>query len=70
MQSSSPSSERQIGSGVPQKRERERFQSFRLSSQLPKRPVPVDSGYQLMVLLSSLMRSLQADDLMNQESSG
>ena len=57
------SSSRQIGNGVPQKRERERFQSFRFSSQLPKRPVPVLSGCQLMVLLSSTMRSLRAVSL-------
>ena len=60
----------QIGSGVPQKRERDRFQSFRFSSQLPKRPVPVLSGFQLMLLLSSTIRSLHAVERMNQESSG
>ena len=70
MQISSPSSERQMGSGVPQKRERERFQSFRLSSQLPKRPLPVDSGCQPMVLFSSLMRSFIDELRMNHESSG
>ncbi len=70
MHISSPSSERQMGSGVPQKRERDRFQSFRLSSQLPKRPVPVDSGCQLMVLFSSDIRSFLAVLLMNHESSG
>ena len=37
------------GRGVPQKRERLRFQSTRFSSQFPKRPIPVDSGFQLMV---------------------
>ena len=70
MHISSPSSDRQIGKGVPQKRLRERFQSFKLSSQLPKRPVPVDSGCQLIVLFNSDIRSLHAEDLMNQESRG
>ena len=65
-----PSSSRQMGSGVPQKRLRERFQSFRFSSQLPKRPVPVDSGCQLMVLFSSNIRSFLAVERMNHESSG
>ena len=65
-----PSSSRQMGSGVPQKRERERFQSFRFSSQLPKRPEPVDSGCQPMVLLSYTMRSFFAVERMNHESSG
>ena len=58
------------GSGVPQKRERERFQSTRPSSHLPKRPVPVDSGFQRIVLLSSIIRSRSAVVRMNQESSG
>ena len=71
MQMVSPSSSlRQMGSGVPQKRLRLRFQSLRLSSQLPNRPVPVDSGFQLMQWLSSDMRSLLAVLRMNQLSSG
>ena len=70
MQTSSPSSSLHIGSGVPQKRERERFQSLRFSSQLPKRPVPVDSGCQLIVLLSSAMRSFFAVERINHESRG
>ena len=45
---SSPSSVRQIGSGMPQKRERDRFQSLALASQFPKRPSPVDLGFQLI----------------------
>ena len=68
--SSERSSVAQIGSGVPQKRERERFQSLRFSSHLPKRPVPVDSGFQRIVRFSSIMRSLQAVVRMNHESSG
>jgi len=40
-----PSSVRQMGNGIPQKRDRERFQSFALASQFPKRPSPVDFGF-------------------------
>src|ERR1035438_7429915 len=65
-----PSCERQIGRGVPQKRERDRFQSTRFSSQFPNRPVPVDSGFQLIVLFSSIIRSLCAVVFMNHESRG
>ncbi|RYD82447.1 MAG: hypothetical protein EOP53_03700, partial [Sphingobacteriales bacterium] len=67
---SSPLSVLQIGSGVPQKRERLKFQSTRFSSQLPNLPVPVEAGFQLMVLFSSIMRSLKAVVLMNQASNG
>ena len=59
-----------MGSGVPQKRERDRFQSTRPSSHLPKRPDPVDSGFQWIVRLSSIMRSRSAVVRMNHESSG
>ena len=58
------------GSGVPQNLDLERFQSTRFSSQLPKRPVPVAAGFQLIVLLSSIIRSLKAVVLINQLSSG
>ena len=68
--SSLPSSVRQIGSGVPQKRLRLRFQSWMFSSHCPKRPVPVDSGFQVIVLLRATIWSLTALALMNQESSG
>ncbi len=68
--SSERSSVAQIGSGVPQNRERERFQSLRFSSHLPKRPVPVDSGFQRIVPFSSIMRSLSAVVRMNHESRG
>ena len=63
-------SSRQMGSGVPQKRERERFQSLRFSSQLPKRPVPVDSGCQWMVLLRATISCFFAVSRMNHESRG
>ena len=68
--SSLPSSVRQIGRGVPQKRLRDRFQSWMFSSHWPKRPVPVDSGFQVMVLFSSTIWSLTAEALMNQASRG
>ena len=67
---SSLSSFLQIGSGVPQYLERLKFQSTRLSSQLPNRPVPVDSGFQLIVLLSSANRSFTAVVRINQLSNG
>src|SRR3990167_5863412 len=55
-----PSFDFHIGRGVPQKRERERFQSTKFSSQLPKRPVPVDAGFQLMFLFNSIILSFRA----------
>ena len=68
--SSAWSSVAHTGSGVPQKRERDRFQSTSPSSHLPKRPDPVDSGRQRMVLFSSIIRSRRAVVRMNHESSG
>src|SRR6185436_19736495 len=68
--SSSPSSVFQIGSGVPQKRLRLRFQSTIFSSQFPKRPSPVDLGFQLIVLFNATIRSLTAVVFMNQASRG
>ena len=68
--SSAPSSVRQIGKGMPQNRERLRFQSLTFSSHLPKRPVPVLSGFHVIVLFNSIMRSLAAVARMNHESSG
>src|SRR5882672_5211914 len=47
----------QIGKGVPQKRDLDKFQSTRFSSQLPNLPVPVDSGFQFTVLFNSTIRS-------------
>ncbi len=67
---SSPSSVLQIGNGMPQNLERLKFQSLRFSSQFPKRPVPVDAGFQLIVLFKAIIWSLFAVDLMNQLSSG
>src|SRR5690554_1495173 len=67
---SSPSSVLQIGSGVPQKRERDKFQSFKFSSHFPKRPVPVDSGCQLIVLFNSTILSFLSVTRTNQESNG
>ena len=68
--SSERSSVAHIGSGVPQKRERERFQSTSPSSHFPKRPVPVEAGFQSMVSLSSMSLSRRAVVRMNHESSG
>ena len=65
-----PSSVLQIGKGVPQNLERLRFQSTRFSSQFPNLPVPVDSGFQLMVLFRLIILSLYAVVRMNQESRG
>ena len=59
-----------MGSGVPQYLDRDRFQSTRFSSHLPKRPVPVLSGFQLIVLLRSIYLSRSAVVRMNHESSG
>ena len=65
-----PSSVRQMGNGIPQKRERERFQSLALASQFPKRPSPVDFGFQLIWLLCATILSLTLVTLINQESKG
>ena len=65
-----PSSVDQMGMGMPQNRERLRFQSFRFSNHFPNRPDPVLAGFQRMVLFSSCMRSLAAVARMNQLSSG
>ncbi len=59
-----------IGSGVPQNRERERFQSTRFSSHFPNLPVPVDFGFQFIVLFSSIILSRKAVVRMNHASSG
>ena len=67
---SSPSSVDQIGIGIPQYLERDKFQSFAFSSHFPKRPVPVDSGFHWMVLFNSTMRSFLSVTRMNHESSG
>ena len=70
MISSFKSSLRQIGSGIPQYLDRERFQSFTFSSQLANLPSPVDLGFQLMVSLSSTKRFFTAVIFTNQESKG
>src|SRR5260221_10546338 len=43
---------------------------YKILEQLPKRPVPVLSGFQLMFLFSSTRRSFLAVVRMNHESSG
>ena len=65
-----PSSVRQIGKGIPQKRERDKFQSLALASQFPKRPSPVDFGFQLILLLFATILSRTSVTLINQESKG
>ena len=68
--SSSPSLVLHIGIGIPQKRERERFQSTKFSNQLPNLPSPVDFGFQLMVLFKSIILFLQSVVFTNQLSIG
>ena len=65
-----PSSLLHIGIGIPQKRDLERFQSLAFSSQFPNRPVPVDSGFQLIDMFSLTMLFLKEETFMNQESKG
>ena len=60
----------QIGRGIPQYRDRERFQSLAVESQFPKRPSPVAFGFQLISWLSSYIRSRTSVTLINQESRG
>ena len=60
----------QMGSGVPQKRERDSAQSTLFSSHCPNRPVPMPSGCQLMVRFRSTIRSLTSVVRMNQLSTG
>ena len=54
--------------GVPQYRLREIPQSWIFSSQSPKRPFPMDSGIQWMVLLLRIKSSFTAVILINQDS--
>ena len=68
--SSLPSLVLHIGSGVPQNLDLLKFQSTRFSSQLPKRPVPVDSGCQLMSLFLLIKSSLSLVEFINQDSRG
>src|SRR5688572_9446674 len=70
MISSVLSSVRQIGNGMPQYLERDKFQSFAFLSQFPKRPSPVALGFQLISSFKSNRRSLTSLILMNQESKG
>ena len=60
----------QIGRGIPQNLDLERFQSFALESQLPNLPSPVDLGFQLIDPLSFVKTSLFSVTLINQESRG
>ena len=60
------SSQRQTGSGVPQKRFRERFQSRAPASQLPKRPEPTASGTQWVRSLFATSSPWSSSTFMNQ----
>ena len=68
--SSLPSLVLHIGSGVPQNLDLLKFQSTRFSSQLPKRPVPVDLGCQLISLFLLIKSSLSLVEFINQDSRG
>src|SRR6185312_11358052 len=68
--SSAPSSVRQTGKGVPQNLLRLKFQSTIFSSQLPNLPVPVEAGFQLIVLFSSIILSFTAVVFINHASNG
>ena len=59
-----------IGNGIPQYLERERFQSLAFFNQFPKRPSPVDFGFQLIVSFRSNILSFISVTLINQESNG
>ena len=65
-----PSELLQIGNGIPQNLDRERFQSFALLSQFPNLPSPVAFGFQFISLFRAVMFSLTSLILMNQESRG
>ena len=65
---SSHDSQTQMGSGVPQYRLRDRFQSMRLSSQFPMRPSRMCAGCQSTLRLLAISRSLTAVVRMNHES--
>src|SRR5690554_1669300 len=60
----------QIGMGVPQKRCREIAQSTLFSSQVPKRPLPVLSGFQFILEFNSTIRSFTLVVFINQDSTG
>ena len=46
----------QMGSGVPQKRSRDKAQSLFSSSQFPNRPSPTSGGTQWICLFNSIIR--------------
>ena len=60
----------QIGRGIPQNLDLDKFQSFALANQLPNLPSPVDLGFQLIDLLSSTNRSFFSVTFINHESKG
>src|SRR6478736_921530 len=65
-----PSSVLQIGNGIPQYLERDKFQSLAFFNQFPKRPSPVAFGFQLIVSFKSNILSLTLVISINHESRG
>ena len=65
-----PSSVLQIGNGIPQNLDLDKFQSLAFSNQFPNLPSPVDFGFQLILLFKSYIVSLNSETLINQESNG
>ena len=68
--SSVPSSVLQIGIGIPQNLDLDKFQSLAFSSQFPNLPEPVLFGFQLISLLSETKRFFTLETFTNQESKG
>ena len=64
------SSDLQIGRGIPQNLDLDKFQSFAFRSQLPNLPSPVDLGFQFIVSFSFFKLSFFSVTLINQESKG
>ena len=68
--SSFPSSVLQIGSGIPQNLDLERFQSLTFSSHFSNLPSPVDFGFQLIFLFNETILLLYSEAFINHESIG
>ncbi len=68
--SSEPFSVLQIGNGIPQNLDLDKFQSFTFSNHLPNLPSPVDFGFQFIEVFNSTIESLIFEVLINQESTG
>ena len=70
MISSLPSAVLQIGNGIPQYLDLERFQSLALANQFPNLPSPVAFGFQLICWFKDTILSFTSVILINQESKG